>query len=76
MAPVSVDVQNNKRLGDPSGYLKAVWPDLLVCVFEVWPTGGPGKLSRAPGAGQTSKTHTQKSGQTTFKYPDKRLGDT
>ncbi len=33
------------------GYLKAVWPDLLGCVLEVWPS---------PGAGQTSKTHPQK----------------
>jgi hypothetical protein len=31
--------------------------------FNTW-------LSRAPGAGQTSKTHPQKSGQTAFRYPD------
>ncbi len=57
-----------------AGYLKAVWPDLFGFVFEVWPApgarqglqkcGGPrpphfGRPSRAPWAGQTSKTHPQ-----------------
>ncbi len=61
----------------------AVWPDLFGCVFEVWPAPGArespqkcgglrpphfGRPSRAPGAGQTLKTHPNKSGQTAFKY--------
>jgi hypothetical protein len=32
-----------------------------------------GRFSRAPGTGQTSKTHPNKSGQTAFKYPATRL---
>ncbi len=32
--------------GVNTGYLKAVWPDFVGCVFEVWPApGGPGKPS-------------------------------
>ena len=40
------------RLQNPSsdifsGYLKAVWPDFVGCVFEVWlAPGGPGKPSK------------------------------
>ncbi len=30
------------------------------------------RVSRAPGAGQTSKRHTNKSGQTAFRYPERR----
>ena len=26
--------------GTRAGYLKAVWPDFLGCVFEVWPAPG------------------------------------
>ncbi len=52
--------------------LKAVWPDLFGCIFEVWPAPGAqespqeggglrpphfARLSGAPGAGRTSKTH-------------------
>ncbi len=66
------------------GYLKAVWPDFCWVHFRgLAGPGGPGKpskmcgaspshfarLSRAPGAGQTSKTHPQKSGQTAFRFP-------
>ncbi len=69
-----------------TGYLKAIWPEFLGCVFEVWPAPGArasrqkcgvrgppqfARLSRAPGAGQTSKMHPSKSGQTAFKYPVK-----
>ncbi len=65
-------------------YLKAVWLDFGGDIFEVWPAPGcPGKPSkmwgaslpiflkafRAPGAGQMSKTHPNKSGQTAFRYP-------
>ncbi len=57
----------------------------LECVFEVWPAPGAregpqkcgerspphiGRPSRASGAGQTLKTHPQKSGQTAFRYPE------
>ncbi len=42
-------------------FLKAVWPDFWECVFEGFPA--------PPGAGQTSKMHPKRSGQTAFKYP-------
>jgi hypothetical protein len=70
-----------------SGYLKAVWPDFLGAFLRSgWPRG-PGKAlkkvggfaphisegpSRVPGAGQTSKMHPQKPGQTAFRYPGVR----
>ncbi len=51
-----------------AGYLKAVRLGFLKCISEIWPAPGLrkgggrspppfGGLSRAPGAGQTSKTH-------------------
>ena len=46
-----------------TGYLKAVRPDLWVHLA---------RPSRAPGAGQTSKTHPQNSSQTAFRYPARR----
>jgi len=36
-------------LTEPSGYLKAVWPDLLGCLFEVWPA--PGAWENLPKCG-------------------------
>ncbi len=54
-----------------------------MCMFEVWPAPGAqktleisgglhpqhfGKLSRTPGASQTSEMHTKKSGQSTTYY--------
>ncbi len=64
-----------------NGHLKAIWPDVLGCVFEVWPApgtreglqkrwGGEALTFWAPGAGQTSKTQPQNSGQTAFRYPE------
>jgi hypothetical protein len=58
--------------GGGAGYLKAVWPGFFGCVFQVSPAPGAreglqncgvrsppyfARLSRAPGAGQTSKSH-------------------
>jgi hypothetical protein len=58
-----------------AGYLKAIWPDFVGCVFEVCPASGAReslrkcgglrpphfrRLSRVPGAGQTSKMHPQR----------------
>ncbi len=38
-----------------AGYLKAIWPDLFGCVFEVWPAPGAlfGRVFGAAGAAQT-----------------------
>ncbi len=68
----------------PPGSLGTVWPGFWGFVFEVWPAprspeslqnGGVrspppfGRPPRASGAGQTSKRHPQKHGQTAFRYP-------
>ena len=67
-----------------AGYLKAVWPEFVGSVFEVWAApggfktiqkrGGRGPLHfwmvlKPPGAAQTPKTDPQNSGQTAFRYP-------
>ena len=41
-----------------AGYLKAIWPDLFGCVFEVWPSPGAlfGMVFGAAGAAQTPKS--------------------
>ena len=83
--PIPTAPRPSRRLGPYlAGYLKAIWPGLVGCVFEVCPApGGPGspskrwgakpptflKAPRAPGAGQTSTMHPNKSGQTASRYP-------
>ncbi len=62
-----------------AGYLKAVLPDFLGCVFEVWPMG-PGKalkhvrgeaphLFEGPRGRPDLKDEPPKSGQTAYRYP-------
>ncbi len=55
-----------------TGYLKAVWPDLLECVFEVWPAPeAQESLQKCGGFAphQTSKTHPKNCSQIAFRYP-------
>ncbi len=76
--------------GNSTGCLKAVWPDFGGCLFEVWPAPGGAReglrkcgglrpphfrrLSGAPVAGQTSKTHPQEPSQTASRYPAPSMG--
>ncbi len=68
-----------------AGYLKAIWPGFLGCIFEVWQAPGareslnknvggeaPHILKAFPGPrGRPDlKNAPQKSGQTAFRYPD------
>jgi hypothetical protein len=77
--------QPRRRQATMTGCLKAVWPDLLGCIFEVWPAPGArespqkgaelrpptfGRRSPSPGAGQTPKAHFKKSCHTAFRYPE------
>ena len=73
---------------NPSGYLKAVWPEFVGSVFGIWAAPGGFKtvqkrggrssppfwmVLKPPGAAQTPKTDPTNSGQTAFRYPDRSL---